>query len=286
MNRCAVCIGGFTISLDSDEPFELVPAMSRFAIPLDGPPDVALHVTRGFPVKPDGDLLFNSGEVWKLYRCGSENVFTFTSPLCTSDPYKTATFNDTFTRGEIVLAPELPAGIDPLMYPLDELLVSTLLGRGNGVELHGCGMIVDGRGHLFVGQSGAGKTTTARLWLEHGHPEILSDDRIVVRKLNGVLRMYGTPWHGEAKICSAKDVSLDALFLLTQSERSEIRPLDASAAVARLFSCSFPLFYDAESVASTLAFLGTIISQGIVHELAFRSDESAVRIVNDFSNWS
>jgi hypothetical protein len=145
---------------------------------------------------------------------------------------------------------------------------------------------VNDRGYLFVGQSGAGKTTTARLWLEHAHPEILSDDRIVVREVNGALRMFGTPWHGEAEICNAKDVSLDAIFLLTQSEKSEIRPLEPSAAVALLFSCSFPLFYRAESVDSTLAFLSTIINRGIVHDLSFRPDESAVRVVIDYSNWS
>src|SRR5213078_1486031 len=106
-----------------------------------------------------------------------------------------ATFDEAFTHGEIVLSHELEPGADPLAYPLDELLAVSILGQGGGVELHGCGLVVDAKGFLFVGQSGAGKTTTARLWLSETSPTILSDDRIIVRDTENGLRMYGTPWH-------------------------------------------------------------------------------------------
>ena len=64
-----------------------------------------------------------------------------------------------------------------------------------------CPGLVDpeGRGHLFVGQSGAGKSTMARFWAGREGVRILSDDRIILRQIRGEIWMYGTPWHGEAR---------------------------------------------------------------------------------------
>src|SRR5207237_1422736 len=51
------------------------------------------------------------------------------------------------------------------------------------IELHGCGIVgPGGASNLFVGHSGAGKSTTTRLWTALGGVEVLSDDRIIVRR--------------------------------------------------------------------------------------------------------
>ena len=55
--------------------------------------------------------------------------------------------------------------------------------------------------------------------------------------------------------------------------------LEPSEAVARLFGCSFPLFYDAESVSRTLGLFGKLADQRVVSLLAFAADSSAVRAV-------
>ena len=83
----------------------------------------------------------------------------------------------------------------PLEYPLDELLIINLLAQGRGVEVHAAGVIdPEGCGHLFLGQSGGGKTTISRLWQGVERAEILSDeDRIILRKEAGRIWMYGTP---------------------------------------------------------------------------------------------
>jgi hypothetical protein len=282
VSRYALRIGGVTISVEGDETFDVPDPSARFLISPDAAADVQLSVTRGAPAVPSGEVLFDSGGVWRLYRDAGRNVFTFSSPAFRSDPYKTASFDSEFTRGEIVLASDVAPGADPLEYPLDELLVSTILGRrGNGAELHGCGIVVDGQGYLFVGQSGAGKTTTARLWLaETESPMILSDDRILVTEAaGGGFRMWGTPWHGEAEICAAADAPLKAIYLLEQATATAIRELEPSDAVARLFGCSFPLFYDAESISRTLGLFDKLAQERLVSLLAFAADSSAVQAV-------
>jgi hypothetical protein len=281
VTRQALRIGGVTISIESDERFAVYDPSTRFLVPPDTPPDVALVLKRGTPAAPRGDLVFDSGGVWRLHRDGDRNLYTFDSPVFQSNPYKSASFDNAYTRGEVIVSNEVTTE-DPLEYPLDELLVASILARGGGVELHGCGIVVDGRGYLFVGQSGAGKTTTARIWVAETAATILSDDRIIVRPATSSsrrFRMYGTPWHGEAEICAAEDAPLEGIFLLQQAATTAIRQIEPADAVARLFGCSFPLFYDPESISFALTLFGELVSEKLVHLLDFTVDSSVVHAV-------
>ena len=119
---------------------------------------------------------------------------------------RSASFSDDFTEGEVAVRRDIFAGrlpLYPLQYPLDELLMVHLLARGRGVAIHGSGVVdADGRGTLFAGQSGAGKTTMARLWLSEPGVKILSDERVVLRQEGDDVWMYGTPWHGDGRIAN------------------------------------------------------------------------------------
>ena len=256
-------------------------AVRRFLLPPGDTPqaDVTIDVRSGEIAPATGELVFDSGSVWSLYREGAGWRIECHSEIFGDAPYKIARFNDDFTRGEIVMRPGLEVG--PLEYPLDEVLVANLLGRGRGVELHSCGVIDrDGRGHLFVGVSGAGKTTTARLW-EGEADGIVSDDRVIVRERDGAMWMFGTPWHGEAELSMQGGAPLAGVYLLAQAEANELRVLSDAEAVARLFGCTFPLFYDPAALDFTLSFLGKLCARVPVRELRFRRDPSVVQLVRE-----
>ena len=242
------------------------------------PADVALDVVfLDHYEPPRGDLLFDSGGVWRSFAEDDGVRIECRWDALGPNPYKVATFDRDFTRGTIRIGLTKP--IDPLEYPLDELLVSNLLARGRGVELHGCGVIDHaGRGHLFVGQSGAGKTTTARMWGDDAR-EIISDDRIVIREHDGVLWMYGTPWHGEAELASPSRVPLSGVYLLTQAPSNELRELPAAVAVARLFGCTFPPFHDAAAIEFTMSMLERIVARVPVREFRFTLDRAALKLI-------
>jgi len=221
---------------------------------------------------------FDSGAVWTLFREPGGYRLDFHSETFGAAPYKTARFDETFTRGTILMQPHV-AHLNPLDYPLDEVLMANLLGRGRGVELHSCGIVDrDGRGHLFVGVSGAGKTTTAHLWEERASG-IVSDDRVIVREHEGAMWMFGTPWHGEAELSMPGGAPLAGVYLLVQSDANELVPLTPADAVARLFRCTFPLFFDASSIDFTLSFLDRIASSVPVRELRFTRDRAVVDLV-------
>ncbi len=273
-------IAGITIHVVSDDvraSWRWEEPTARFLVD-PAPADVELAIRIGLPTTPRGSLLFDSGAVWSLHQSQDGYRIECRSEAFGSDPYKVATFDPTFTRGTIHLREDV-AQLNPLDYPLDEVLIANLLGRGRGVELHSCGVIdQEGRGRLFVGVSGAGKTTTARLWADHATGTV-SDDRVIVREHQGAMWMFGTPWHGEAELSLAGGVPLAGVYLLAQADGNELRTLSAVEAVARLFGCTFPPFYDERALDFTLAFLQRLTSAVPVRELRFTRDPGAVAVV-------
>jgi hypothetical protein len=288
--RLHVRIAGITVAITTREPDLLLradDAAARFLVPSSEP---EAHITAGWgdPGEADpGKLAFDSGAVWKLYWGGDRHRFVLSSPKLGALPYKEATFEPDFTLGDVVLRRscfEPERGLWPLEYPLDELLMQGLLARGRGAELHACGVSDrEGRGLLFVGQSGAGKTTMAKLWQGSGGTKVLSDDRIIVRRLDGRFVMFGTPWHGEAALAEPASAALTGIFFLEHGTANALVPMGGGEAVAGLFSCGFPPFFDRDGLDFTVGFFGEVATNVPCHRLGF---VPSPRVVDLLQGWS
>lgn len=275
----ALRIGGFTIGVHPRDPRVARPfaaPMSLFAV-APGREDLRVDVGVLESYQPPaGPLLFDSGEVWRLYDDGDAFRIECRSAEFGDEPYKIARVDRDIARCEVLMrVPEL----QPLEFPLDELLINALLSRSRGIELHACGIVdANGDGVVFAGNSGDGKTTTARLWMDEG-AEVVSDDRVVIREQGGSWWMYGTPWHGEAEICSPSIAPLRRLYLLDKTRPNAATPLPAGEAVARLLSCAFPPFHDPHSLTRVVDTLGALVRSIPVARLSFTNDSTAVSFV-------
>jgi hypothetical protein len=237
--------------------------------------DLTIETLKAPPI-PGRTLLFDSGGVWRLFDDG--DCYRIECRVY-GDLYKIAFLSKDLSHGTVKMVPYDVTTPYPLQYPLDEVILNLLLPRHGGVELHACGLVdPNGNGYLFAGNSGAGKTTTARLW-QHDAAEILSDDRIVVRHEEGAWRMYGTPWHGEADICSPSHARLHRIFLLEQAAYNAIDPISPAGAVARMLSCTFPPFHDAGGLNAIAGTLADISADVPVTRLSFVNDRSAVDFI-------
>ena len=94
----------------------------------------------------------------------------------------------------------------------------------------------EGRGYLFLGKSGTGKSTHARLWLKYiPGSELVNDDNPVVRVLaDGTARVYGSPWSGKTPCYRNMDLPVGGFVQLAQAPYNEIRRLRGIPAYAAL----------------------------------------------------
>lgn len=280
-------IGDLTLRLTGDDSRLVAPvgASSAFVCPPRSA-DITIEASWGeTPLEPHGTVLFESGASWRLIRTSDEFVFTCRSSLREPPTYVIARFADErFTHGTVTLDPrhfpDRSAPAFALDYPLDELVWVHNLARGRGVELHACGVRdAAGRVYVFAGQSGAGKSTTARLWAGRRGFTVLSDERLVVRTDRDPPIVYGTPWHGDAELASPASGVLGGVFLLRQATANAATPLPPPIAAAQLLSCAFLPFYDPRAVAHTVDAVERIVASTSVSILSFAADPSIVDFV-------
>lgn len=119
----------------------------------------------------------------------------------------------------------------------NSLMVMYALATANKGTLlfHSAVVSCDGYGYMFLGQSGTGKSTHVRLWLEHiPGTELLNDDNPVVRIFDDGVKVYGSPWSGKTPCYKNKELPLGGIVLLSQAPHNEItrlHVLDAYGAV-------------------------------------------------------
>ena len=102
--------------------------------------------------------------------------------------------------------------------------------------LHAGGVILEGKGLLLVGNSGAGKSTSVSMLADHA--EILSDDRVIVRRWPDGFKAHGSWSYGQVPIVSASSVPLQAILFLEQARENRLVPIDERMdAIKRLLSC-------------------------------------------------
>ena len=95
-----------------------------------------------------------------------------------------------------------------------------------------------GYGYLFLGKSGTGKSTHARLWLDSfPGAELVNDDSPVVRVENdGSVRVYGSPWSGKTPCYRNMVVPAGGFVQLAQAPFNAIRRMRSIEAYASIIA--------------------------------------------------
>ena len=119
------------------------------------------------------------------------------------------------------------------------MLLFTFSSAGKGaLEMHSSVVMHGGRGYLFQGRSGTGKSTHSSLWLKYiPDTELLNDDNPILRLMpDGSARVYGSPWSGKTPCYKAMDVPAGAAVRIRQAPFNRIRPLHPVEAYASLMA--------------------------------------------------
>ena len=106
----------------------------------------------------------------------------------------------------------------------------------NTALFHSATVSFEGKGYMFLGKSGTGKSTHARLWLKHiNGVELMNDDNPAVRiKTDGTAVVYGTPWSGKTPCYRNVSAPLGGIVLLSQAPCNKITRLSGIGAYAAI----------------------------------------------------
>jgi hypothetical protein len=107
----------------------------------------------------------------------------------------------------------------------------------NTLMMHSSVTMHDGKGYLFLGKSGTGKSTHSQLWINNiENCELLNDDHPALRvEADGSVRVYGTPWSGKTPCYRNLNMPVGAIVDLHQAKENVIKRLSLLEAYGAIY---------------------------------------------------
>jgi hypothetical protein len=292
-DRLNLHIAGLTFRLTAPAGVTLVDEAPLYRSFAGGPcPGIPQEVIEGDltiaepAVDSEWSVAFDSGESWIAFSDGNDLVLTFRSPTDPERYWWLVRLRDGASPLELIFSPDLvdraTSGdriVDPLHYPLDQLLTMWLLATRGGCILHAAGAGRAGRAVAFVGRSGAGKTTFMEQLAAQPGLERLSDDRVIVG-LFPEPRLCGTPWAGEGLVAANKSLELSALVFLHHGSNHILQPIDPAAAAHQLLPTTSIPFFDDERSAACIGTLDRLVQTVPAYDLQFRPEPGVFKVIN------
>jgi hypothetical protein len=239
--------------------------------------------------------IFDSGQSWVMHQ--DEGVYWMTrKPPIDETPVWVVRFDRDIKEVTVYCGKKLIRERDgktmvsnPVRYPLDQLLLMYILAQNKGALVHAAGMSIHGKGLLFPGPSGAGKSTLSRQFTYQKDPgvEIFSDDRMVVRKVEGTFKAYGTPWPGEQGIALNKRMPLSGIFFLHHGidGGNRIKKIKPQKALEALLQVTSIPWYDRDVMPRVLRFCDDLVSNVPCFDLYFTPGIEVVKSLEEFKKY-
>lgn len=253
---------------------------SLFLTAYETRPPAAIYETRVtdtvLPPSSNEGLFWNN-EIWRTRLTDSGAVGIEIFDVALPGWRAAACCSQDFSRGEL-LVPDTHANasaVRPLYHPQDRAVILGRICRLGGVMMHSSCVLTDGKAMLFVGMSGAGKTTLGRLWCQHGGI-LLNDERNLLIPRKGGVTAGASPWHGEENKVNAATGPLAAVFFLNQAPTNGLRAMDLPESLPRMMTAAFVPVFIPNGPSSTLDACAAVLDAVPAYELSFTPDVRAL----------
>lgn len=298
--RIDLQIGGYAIRLDEPEghvclnwPFV---TFDPFIAAPGRTPDIALtvRVVQRLPAVPHGPVLYDACHgLWKWHA--ADAGYLLESPnRSTRQPEALALLSEDIASVTVWVLGQPAGGMtrmewEPLhvINPIVEACLLTRLARDGGLLLHAAGLLTEQGGPAepygwaFTGASGAGKSTLSALYAARG-AHVLSDERIILRVVEGAIQMFGTPWPGNGRHARNQQGPLTGLFCIRHGQNSHVlRRMPPGAAASFILPQCFLPHWNHAAMDDTLAFLGTLLETVDCFDLAFMNTPDIVEFITE-----
>ena len=232
------------------------------------------------PLFSTEDLAFyDAGDTWRIVRILNERALEnhMKNVVIASKDYGEMTvymLNEPFywERGGQWIRP-----IVPFSSSVRAICEAGMVMRG-GLPLHASLVEKDGQGIVFLGPSGMGKSTQAKLWVAHQNADFIIGDRPVLRCIDGTWHGFGMPWDGKDNIKNQKTVPIRALVSLKQAGENSIERLTEQQAMLVLLKQAMMPMWDNRAMESAMALMGRLAMDIPFYHLKNLPDKNATDI--------
>jgi MoaA/NifB/PqqE/SkfB family radical SAM enzyme len=283
-------IAGIVIQVESDLPITdrtFHPKFKHFRVKGPGKDTVSIRHHFGLPDLENKDLgqEFYRQRPWAIYKNNGSWIYLGIYPkrndkrlnriaIFNSNHNHARIFNDNlgeknFLKGNLLAL---------TLFASDQIFIARILADRQGLYLHSCGVNLKGRGLLFIGHSGAGKSTMAKIL--KGKAEILCDDRIIVRNTQDGFKIYGTWSHGEVPEVSAGSAPLRKILFLEKAKVNQaILMTDKQEITKRLLACLVKPLVTRDWWEKTLSSVDKIVQAIPCYVLKFDKNKKIVELL-------
>lgn len=248
--------------------------------------DILIEVTSGKATTPYGSkCLFNapfaeendserkiiSSDFWSIWKSRDSLHILVTLNNNGNQEKAVLDFSLTSTKWSLKIETREKT-VDPLRYPLDGLIIYYLTLMHSDILIHASGVSDNGKGYIFSGVSGRGKSTIAHLWHETG-ADVIHDDRLVLRKNDIGYTMYNTPVYENDE---PSEAPLSKIFLIEHGKQNKSERINGAAAITSVLSNCIQHNWGPEPVGTLLGSVSDLCSQVPVYRLAFKPDHTVI----------
>lgn len=225
---------------------------------LESEPDITLSIIEGFG-SPFKDIHVH------VSKHDSKIHFRRSDYLIETDPdYKNAVI---FVRDELALK-----------HALTNFYSSYIVYHNWGLLIHSSCVIENGIAHIFAGQSGAGKSTAARLSQPR---DLLSDEATLIKITSDGIQVFNSPFRSEIITTGTKEcVSLASIQILNQAIQNKRVDLGKAESFIRLMDKIFYWSHDPEETKKIMGLLKMLVDRVPVYELYFRKDDTFWELIS------
>ncbi len=179
---------------------------------------------------------------------------------------------------------EATVGVNPVLLRFALwMALSVLSASSKMVLIHSSVIVHQNKAVLFLGESGTGKSTHTRLWLNHiPDAHLLNDDSPILTVENGIPMVYGSPWSGKTHCYHQLQFPLAAAVRLSQAPYNKIRRLSVIEAFSAIHpSCPPALAQDEKFQDMIVDMLSDVLAAVPVFHLECLPDEAAAWTSHD-----
>ncbi|MGQ9619630.1 MAG: hypothetical protein ACUVTX_01430 [Bacteroidales bacterium] len=292
MKSYCLNIAGYKIRIESDKGSPGLEPSLRFIKSLvsDKNFDVLIKVRRGHFVLPaSAERVFHaplveeindktqmvSNEFWSVYRQGNNRLYIKTVfPRTEGQESGTVIFSFNSRKWDLWIQGRNEK-IDPMAYPLDGLLLYYLTIIFGDIMIHASGVNHDGRGFIFSGMSGRGKSTMANLWKRAG-ATVIHDDRLIIRRNQSEYYFYNTPVYDDDEPLRSR---LHRIYLIEHGYENKINPVHGASAVSLVLANCIQHNWHSEIIARLVGAVSLMCENISVMKLSFKPEKNVIDFI-------